>query len=145
MYNIASISLFILLSAQLPRTLNLIFENNLVSFEYFFLLTVNWTEGMQIWHWLLIFIILSEFYFILCMFCIFVCIIFVYFLCQELWLFYAHSFSLSFFLIKYLILLMYFLLCIGQPTIPISYVFTTFTTFWHIILIQSQPMFVLSP
>jgi methionine-rich copper-binding protein CopC len=27
-YNIASISLFILLSAQLPRTLNLMFENN---------------------------------------------------------------------------------------------------------------------
>jgi hypothetical protein len=32
-FNIASISLFILLSAQLPRTLNLILENNLVSFE----------------------------------------------------------------------------------------------------------------
>jgi NhaP-type Na+/H+ or K+/H+ antiporter len=30
---IASISLFILLYAQLPRTLNLIFENILVSFE----------------------------------------------------------------------------------------------------------------
>jgi hypothetical protein len=33
-------------------------------------------------------------------------------------------FSLSFFLVKYLILLMFVLLCIGQPTIPISYVFT---------------------
>jgi hypothetical protein len=30
-YNIASISIFILVSAQLPRTLNLILENNLVS------------------------------------------------------------------------------------------------------------------
>lgn len=45
--------------------------------------------------------------FILCMLCIFVCINFVYFLCQELWLFYVHFFSLSFFLVKYLILLMF--------------------------------------
>jgi hypothetical protein len=50
---------------------------------------------------------LSEFYFILCMFCIFICINFVYFLCHELWLFYVHFFSLSFFLVKYLILLMF--------------------------------------
>lgn len=108
MYNIASISLFILLSAQLPRTLNLILENNLVSFEYFSFW--QWAElkvcKFDIDCWFLL-LFLSEFYFILCMFCIFVCINFVYFLCQELWLFYVHFFSLSFFLVKYLILLMF--------------------------------------
>ena len=56
--------------------------------------------------WLLL-LFLCEFYFILCMFCIFVCINFVYFLCQELWLFYVHFFSISFFLVNYLILLMF--------------------------------------
>ena len=55
----------------------------------------------------LLLLFLCEFYFILYMFCIFVCINFFYFLCQELWLFYAHFFSLSFFLVKYLILLMF--------------------------------------
>jgi uncharacterized membrane protein YedE/YeeE len=107
-YNIASISLFILVSAQLPRTLNLILENNLVSFEY--ISFWQWTElkvcKFEIDCWLLL-LFLCEFYFILCMLCIFVCINFVYFLCQELWLFYVHFFSLSFFLVKYLILLMF--------------------------------------
>jgi amino acid permease len=37
----------------------------------------------------------------------FVCIIFVCFWCQELWLFYVHFFHLFFFLVKYLILLMF--------------------------------------
>ena len=108
MYNIASILLFILVSAQLPRTLNLILENNLVSFEYFSFW--QWTElkvcKFEIDCWLFL-LFLCEFYFILCMFCIFVCINFVYFLCQELGLCYAHFFSLSLFLVKYLILLMF--------------------------------------
>jgi hypothetical protein len=107
-YNSASISLFILLSDQLPRTIKLILENNLVSFEYFSFW--QWTElkvcKFEIDCWFLL-LFLGELYFILCMFCIFVCFIFVYFWCQELWLFYVHFFSHSFFLVKYLILLMF--------------------------------------
>jgi hypothetical protein len=74
----------------------------------FFFLTVNWNEGMQIWHWLLIVIIIFVwilFHFVhVLYFCLYK---FVYFLCQELWLFYVHFFSLSFFLVNYLILLMF--------------------------------------
>ena len=108
MYNIASISLFILLPAQLPRTLNLILENNLVSFEYFSFdseLNCRYANLKLIVDFYYYF--LCEFYFILWMFCIFVCIIFVYFWCQELWLFYIHFFHLVFFLVKYSILLMF--------------------------------------
>ena len=83
--------------------------------------------------WLLL-LFLCEFYFILCMFCIFVCINFVYFLCQEIWLFYVHFFSLSFYSSKLFNFTdVWFLLCIGQPTIPISYVFTHPTPlFWYL-------------
>ena len=120
MYNIASISLFILLSAQLPRTLNLILENNLVSFEYFSFW--QWTElkvckfDIDCWF-------LSEFYFILCMFCIFVCINFVYFLCQELSLFYVHFFFTCFFASKifnFTDVLFYYVLANRQFRYPTS-------------------------
>ena len=120
MYNIASISLFILLSAQLPRTLNLILENNLVSFEYFSFW--QWTElkvckfDIDCWF-------LSEFYFILCMFCIFVCINFVYFLCQELSLFYVHFFFTCFFsskIFNFTDVLFYYVLANRQFRYPTS-------------------------
>jgi hypothetical protein len=106
-YNIASISLFILLSAQLPRTLNLIFENNLVSFEYFSFW--QWTE-LKVCKFEIVdcsyYFCLNFISFCTC-FVFFVCINFVYFLCQELWLFYVHFFHLVFFLVKYLILLIF--------------------------------------
>ena len=119
MYNIANISLFILVSAQLPRTLNLILENNLVSFEYFSFW--QWTElnvcKFEIDCWFLL-LFLSEFYFILCMFCIYVCIHFVYFLCQELWLFYVHFFSSKIF--NFTDALFYYVLANRQFRYPTS-------------------------
>ena len=95
MYNIASISLFILFSAQLPRTLNLILENNLVSFEYF---------SFWLWTELKVCKFDIDFYYYFCLnsisFCacfviLFVLILFIF--CVKNWLFYVHFFSLSFF------------------------------------------------
>jgi hypothetical protein len=119
-YNIASISLFILLSAQLPRTLNLIFENNLVSFEYF--------SFWQNWRYANLTLI---FYYYFCLnfisfcacFVFFICINFDYFLCQELWLFYVHFFSSKIF--NFTDVLFYYVLANRQFRYPTSLQFVT--------------------
>ena len=108
MYNSASISLFVLLSDQLPRTIKLILENNLVSFEYFSFW--QWTElkvcKFEIDCWFLL-LFLGELYFILCMFCIFVCFILFIFGVKNYDCFMFIFFHIFFFLVKYLILLMF--------------------------------------
>jgi hypothetical protein len=108
-YNIASISLFILVSAQLPRTLNLILENNLVSFEYFSFW--QWTElkvcKFEIDCWF--------FYYYFCLNFISFCACFVFLFVFILFIFCVKNydcfmfifFHLVFFLVKYLILLMF--------------------------------------
>ena len=73
---------------------------------------MNWTEGKQIWNWLLIFYFRYYFCLNFISFCTYFVFLFVliwvyFFVYQELWLFYVHFFSLIFFLVKYLILLMF--------------------------------------
>ena len=103
MYNIASISLFILVSAQLLRTLNLILENNLVSFEYFlFDSELNWMYANLK--------LIVDFYYYFCVnfisFC--ACFLFLFNFCVKNYdCFMFIFFHLVFFLVKYLILLMF--------------------------------------
>ena len=108
MYNIASISLFILLSAQLPRTLNLMFENNLVSFEYF-----------SFWQWAELKVckltLIVDFYYYFCLNFISFSACFVFLFVLILFIFCVKNydcfmfifFHIDFFLVKYLILLMF--------------------------------------
>ena len=102
MCNITSISLFVLLSGQLPRTLNLIFEDILLIFEYF-----------SFWQWTVLKVYKFEIdcWFLLLFLCVFYFILFELFLfifgVKNYDCFMLIFFSFSFFLEKYLILLMY--------------------------------------
>ena len=145
MYSIASISLFILVSAQLPRSLNLILDNNLVLFEYFSFW--QWAElkvcKFDIDCWFLL-LFLSDFYFILCMFCIFVGINFVYFLCQELWLFYVH-FVFIFFssnIFNFTDVLLYYVLANQQFQYPTSLQWVMLSQWLWITVCYVEPLVV---
>ena len=126
MYNIASISLFILVSAQLLRTLNLILENNLVSFEYFlFDSELNWMYANLK--------LIVDFYYYFCVNFISFCACFVFLFVLFLFIFGVKNydcfmldffFSFSFFLENIKFYWYIVLLCIDPPTRSISYVCT---------------------